>query len=360
MAEYTIELRDVVANHNIFDFRYPFYDPNKRMEFEQRFIRHFFFREIGCIPIDRWKIFLEDKMNVVFPYYNMLMETATIEYDIMDNYRLTETYKRNVERNEQNNAINSTVGRVFETQETETNQNRTIDTLENNDTIGKDTTKAVGTSTTDSTGNSTTENSETVNGTTSENSEVSGTATKSSTSNSNGTQEDIKKFLDTPQGKLDLNDSNYLTTLNHDNGTKTEQTTASETDETSQTTESSGSNTTTTNGNSETNTTDNSETNTTNDSETNTLLNSERNANENLVDEIKGTAKQEQHSTADNNTRVYSKGDTKEEYVIERRGNIGVDTDSDGIQKHIKLQKVLMEIEKMFFNECEDLFMLVY
>ena len=68
----------------------------------------------------------------------------------------------------------------------------------------------------------------------------------------------------------------------------------------------------------------------------------------------------EERTTADNNTRTRSEGYTTETIEHTKKGNIGVDTDADMIQKHIALQKILTQIEKMFFDECEDLFMLVW
>lgn len=320
MAEYTIELKDVVENHNIFDFSYPFYDPLKRLEFEKRFIRHFYFREIGCPTIDRFKVYLEDKMNTVFPYYNKLMETATIDYDIMDNYRLKETYTRNVERKEHGSGISSTVGKVYDEQTSESNQNKTVDN------VGKATVDGVDKQI--EKGNSKTVSVETVDNDTTAN-------TTTTTENKK-----VSKFLDTPQGQLDLTDSKYLTTLTQDNDNGTNTTNGSGTNDTVKDAET---------------TTDNSRTADTTSKET-----TDTTGKETTADKVEVKTNQEQRTTNDNNTRTFSNGETKEEYTIERRGNIGVDTDSDGIMKHIKLQKVLQEIEKMFFDECEDLFMLVY
>ena len=285
MAKYTVELRKIVESGiPIFDFAYPFYDESKRKEFEERFIKHFYFREIGCEAVERFKWFLEDKMNVVFPYYNELFKSASIEYDVLDNYKLTETYTRNVENTQKGGGVVSTVGRSVSEQETESKQNKTVDTVGTVDTTSNENTK--------------------------------GNASKDSSS-------DVKKkFLDTPQGLTDLSDSKYLTTLNHDTATGSE--TGNETKQTDSTSE------------------------------------SESTGKETTADNIVGTVKDEQKTTQDSNTRNYSNGEQSETYTLTRRGNIGVDTDSDAIEKHNRLQKTLRNIEKMFFEECEDLFMLVY
>lgn len=304
MARYTIELKDIVETHNIFDFAYPFYDERKRADFERSFIRHFYFREIGCETIDRFKHYLNDKMNVVFPYYNELFKSASIEYDVLDNYKLTETYERKVENTGKSSGISSTVGQVFDKAESETKQNKTVDTTGEVDTVGKDTTKETGNETTDRTG------------------EVSTTTTDQS----------VKKFLDTPQGLTDLSDSKYLTNLTQDNGNGT-QTVSSE---------------------------ELTQTDSQRNVDTNTTTNTETTGKETTADNVEAVSSQETKTTADNNTRAYTEGEQKESYTLTRRGNIGVDTDSDAIEKHNRLQKTLKNIEKMFFDECEDLFMLVF
>ena len=65
MAQYTMELRTIIENgYNIFDFPYQFYDEEQRLKFQEHFIKHFYFREIGCDTIDRFKWYLEDKFNL--------------------------------------------------------------------------------------------------------------------------------------------------------------------------------------------------------------------------------------------------------------------------------------------------------
>lgn len=301
MANYTIELRDIVnSGINIFDFNYPFYDESKRREFEEKFIKHFYFHEIGSPTPERFKWYLEDKMNTVFPYYNELFKSATIEYEVLDNYKLTETYTRNVERNENSMGVSSSVGRFEGNQETENNQDRITDTTNNVDSIGTD------------------------------NETENGSYTKTVNEDKSQGKEEKKRFLDTPQGKLDLSDSKYLTTLNHDTSEITED------------------NTTTDNGSNDKSV------------DRSNSLSSESIGNETVKDKLTGSTHDEQKTTQDNNTRHYSKGDSAESYTLVRKGNIGVDTDSDAIEKHNRLQKTLRNIEKMFFDECEDLFMLVW
>lgn len=309
MAEYTIELRKIVeGGKNIFPFNYPFYDEKKRPDFEKRFIKHFYFREIGCETVDRFIHYLDDKMNTVFPYYNELFKTAAIEYSVLDNYNIKETTTMKRENVGASSGESYSVGKILNEQTTETDENRTSNRIGSSET----------------TRNTTNESDETAN--TSRDRDGSEDETNSS--------KKIKKFLDTPQGQVDLTDSKYLTTLGDDteDGDRNKTLTETESSETSATKTSSGEETS--------------------DYSDNVAENSEA--------KTSNTFTGEERTTADNNTRTRSEGSTTETIEHTRKGNIGVDTDADMIQKHIKLQKILTQIEKMFFDECEDLFMLVW
>jgi len=94
MGKYTTELRYVVENTEIFDFPYAFFREEEKPEFEKKFIRHFYFREIGCETVGRFKHYLQVKFDETLPYFNMLLETALFEYDLKNNYELTETFNK--------------------------------------------------------------------------------------------------------------------------------------------------------------------------------------------------------------------------------------------------------------------------
>lgn len=345
MAKYTVELRTIVESGvKIFDFVYPFYDEKKRSDFERKFIQHFYFREIGCETVDRFKWYLRDKMDVVFPYYNKLFEAAAIQYDLLNNYNLTEEFVTTRENTGKTSGISSTVGQVMGTQETDSKQNRVTDTTGNVTTGGTDTeTEKTETDTAnDSTSKTTTKDSTT--------GETSSTKTTDNTTTTTGNV--VKKFLDTPQGLTDLSNSKFLTTLNQDTENGSQSVDGSEKVTGTSSGETNGSNDTTVSGtgNSDTDRTLNRTTNSTQDST----------GKETTDDTMTGTVHDEQKSTHDNNTRTYTDSTQTEKHTLTRIGNIGVQTGADMIRIHTELQKTLAKIEKMFFDECEDLFMMVY
>lgn len=394
MAEYTIELRDVLKyGYKLFDFNYPFYDASKKAEFEEAFIRHFYFREIGTETIDRFKWYLEDKFMTVLPYYNELFKAAQIEYNILDNYKLEESYTIKRENTGKTSGVTSTVGQTFDNQSSETATSEhlagTSEGSEQGTTHSETdaTTSETGTTSgstvqdveeiTDREGTNKTDTDGTVT------SQASGSDTTTRTGNNKSvnidetTVETIEKRIDTPQGIKSTDDFDAYMSGRQDTETKTDGSitktdTISETDKTEK-------------GTTVTDTTDTSvlltidertERGQTVDTETNeTRTNNgtgktttsgttsgENSASvaQDTTGNTSTTTTGEQKTTHDNNTRTESVGTEIETHEILRKGNIGVDTDSDAIEKHLRLQKTLTSIQKMFFDECEDLFMLVY
>lgn len=259
MSKYTVELRKIL-NNNIFDFSYSFIDDIMKEKLEQMFISHFYFREIGFETIAKFKHYLKMTFIEKLEYYEMLVKTAQIEYDILNNYDLKENYTKS-------------------TQSTSTSDN-SINNIEN-----------------------VTENTSYK-----ENIKNSNTSTGNNTNSSTVT--DLTKFSDTPQSSVSLNDG-YLTNVTDKNNTT-----------------------------SDTGNFSNSESGTNEASSTNT------NTKENI-----------------NNTtgKNLNEGSQEETYTLTRKGNIGVMTSTDMLEKHIEYQKKVTNIINMFLvNECSNLFMMIY
>lgn len=77
-----------------FNFNFPFYDETKRAEFETNFIRHFYMREIGLETQAYFFLRLEDKLNLIMPYYNKLLTANAIDYDPFFNEIIDESITR--------------------------------------------------------------------------------------------------------------------------------------------------------------------------------------------------------------------------------------------------------------------------
>ena len=64
--------------------------------FEDKFIKRFYYREIGFETITRFLINLESTLNEIMPYYKHLYQTTTYIYDPLLNYDVTESITREI------------------------------------------------------------------------------------------------------------------------------------------------------------------------------------------------------------------------------------------------------------------------
>jgi hypothetical protein len=99
MSSYTLTIKEIVENFTgddkLFDFEYPIYSEEYRAAFEEKFINHFYFREIGCETLGRFKFYLREKLNLIMPMYNKYYTSMNLEQRVLNNYQLTETFTKN-------------------------------------------------------------------------------------------------------------------------------------------------------------------------------------------------------------------------------------------------------------------------
>lgn len=114
MANYTIEIYKLYEDKhfNLFDFNYPFYcdDEKIKKEFEDKFVNHYYFREIGQETVSRFKHELKNLLCIRMPYYKKLYETELVCKDI--NFMLNKDLKEEfiTEYENQNNSSSSSNG----------------------------------------------------------------------------------------------------------------------------------------------------------------------------------------------------------------------------------------------------------
>lgn len=144
MSSYTIELGEIIENgNNIFDFQYDFYEPLYKLKWQEKFIEHYFFNEIGFETIGRFKQRLRSRLNMIYPKYKQLYHTELMSKDIdfLRNKDLIETFERelnsistgqnNTSSNIDSNSIKKSIGQqnnVSNTTQNMTNQTNTNNT----------------------------------------------------------------------------------------------------------------------------------------------------------------------------------------------------------------------------------------
>ena len=285
MASYTMTIAEMMNNgltQNIFPSTYDFYvdDPQARKAFEDKFIKHYYYREIGFESPFMFIQKLESHLLLNMPYWKQLYltELESRNINFLLNKDLTETFIREIE------SENKTTG-TSSTQQNATSSNKLSQT---------------GTSTNTSSitqeGTSSTENSLSQNGTS------SNTHKESSISDGVATSSLSDGYL-TGTSSDDGTTSNTETSTS--SGENTSKSTATSSDEMESTGTSSG----------------------TNDVETT------------------GTTNQSDNGTSTERTELISKG------------NIGITSSAQLLKEW---RDVLINMDKIIIESCNDLFMKIY
>ena len=111
----------------VFDFDFPIFDPEYRLPLEIKILRHYYTREISEETVGLWKLRLEDRMNLIMPYYNQLYHSLALEFNPLYDIELTTEHS------------GSDVGTEDVSEEKRDNRNldENIDTSETNVNIGE-------------------------------------------------------------------------------------------------------------------------------------------------------------------------------------------------------------------------------
>lgn len=256
-------LNDVItaAAPLIFNFNFPIFDEKYRLALECKILRHYYTREICEETVGLWKLRLQDRLNMIMPYYNKLYLSELLQFNPLYDVDITTTHKK----------------------ENEGNENRTTSVNENAQSDGnKSKTQIVDTDTTD-----TKVNTGTIGNAVS--------VTDNSTSSDNNTKWDL--YSDTPQGGID-----GITNDNDSVANNTYLTNARKITENNQRSDTS------------TSTTQGTQTNNLNESETGTI-DTTINENEDVTNAISKTSSGTGTTTL-NNTEDYI------EHISGKRGNI--------------------------------------
>lgn len=91
----SISQRVTLACPKIFNFDFPIWVEEYRATLEKKILMHYFNKEIGFETVGLWKFYLEERMNLIMPYYNELYKTTVKEYDWLTDTNARETYVGN-------------------------------------------------------------------------------------------------------------------------------------------------------------------------------------------------------------------------------------------------------------------------
>ena len=96
MAKYTTTIRNLMDNNFDFGLKdYPIFDEEYRTVLNNKILMHYYMDEIGFETAGLFKVYLNNKMNEIMPYYNELYKK---QKDLLLNFdkttNLTETFTR--------------------------------------------------------------------------------------------------------------------------------------------------------------------------------------------------------------------------------------------------------------------------
>lgn len=197
------------ARKKIFS-NYPIFDENHRAELEKKILKHYYTREIGFETVGLFKLYLNNRMAEIMPYYNKLYESETFEFNPFIN---TDFKVEGQEQGEAGGQDVSTLGGQDKT--TAGGQDKTVNDIDKNTENNTDFSENV-----KPYGREQTTVSETGQVTTTET--PTGAEKETQKTHLNHSDDVVEKYSDTPQnGVSGVEAGNYLTTYKHTTTTPT-------------------------------------------------------------------------------------------------------------------------------------------
>lgn len=81
----------------IFNFDFPIWNEAYRTTLEKKIVMHYFNKEIATETFFLWQFYLNERLNLIMPYYNKLYETTVQDFDYLQDFNMTETKTRKVQ-----------------------------------------------------------------------------------------------------------------------------------------------------------------------------------------------------------------------------------------------------------------------
>ena len=105
IANYDVEEKTKIRNlakathDKIFDFEYPLSDSISKEDFECQILNHYIMRRIGFETFTAFQLYLENKLNEILPYYNIMFDSLS-DYNLFNDGEV-------ITRNRQDNGTSS-------------------------------------------------------------------------------------------------------------------------------------------------------------------------------------------------------------------------------------------------------------
>ena len=80
--------------NQIFTTTTTFFDENYRSVLCKKILKRYYTREIGCETVGLWKLWMNERLESIMPYYNQLYKSELIEFNPMNDVDLSTTHEK--------------------------------------------------------------------------------------------------------------------------------------------------------------------------------------------------------------------------------------------------------------------------
>lgn len=100
------EVNNIIAKswNKIFTTNVQFFDENYKSVICQKILKHFYTREICCETVGLWKLWMNERLEMIMPYYNQLYESQKIKIEPLQDVNLTRKHNTTGTQNDIGNS----------------------------------------------------------------------------------------------------------------------------------------------------------------------------------------------------------------------------------------------------------------
>lgn len=100
---------DVISNswNKIFTSKVTFFDEEYRSVLCQKILKHYYLREICCETVGIWLLWMNERLEMIMPYYNQLYESAKLKFEPLNDVNITRKHDTEINGTEERNGETS-------------------------------------------------------------------------------------------------------------------------------------------------------------------------------------------------------------------------------------------------------------
>lgn len=118
---------------------FPIWSEDYRSVLACKILKHYYTREIGAETVGLWKLWLNERMELIMPYYNQLYETVNLEYNPLSDTNYTLTGDRDLTGKEETSSVQDSSHKSYDIKNTVTSNSTTTESSTSTSDTGKST-----------------------------------------------------------------------------------------------------------------------------------------------------------------------------------------------------------------------------